>query len=172
MGRIVSLVVAVVLAAGCQKASDSAEAKRMPKPPPTAPLEPPASLDIPVDIDGKPGAHIDAARLRSIPPDFQDSDRRAWRFTTLLGPSATGPDQEVAAIGDDKVAVVFPRPSSPSDPQPVLMINRRGEVIATLVAPSAPFPAYHGEGGRLGRPGDPRPHVAPVARIRVTRKVP
>jgi hypothetical protein len=162
----------LLLAVGCQKASDTSDAKRRPNPPPTvAPVDPPAGLRIPVEIDGKPAAPIDAARLRALPPDFQDSERRAWRFVTLLGPTATAEDHEVAAVGEDNVAVLFPRPSSATDPQPVLMINRRGDVIATLLSPSAPFPAYHGEGGRLGRPGDPRPHVAPVARLRIrTRK--
>jgi hypothetical protein len=163
------LALGLVALVGCQKASDTSDAKRRPNPPPaTSTVDPPAGLSIPVDIDGKSIAPIDAARLRALPPDFQDSERRAWRFVTLLGPVATSADHEVAAIGDDNIAVVFPRPSSPGDLQPVLMINRRGDVIATLLSPSAPFPAYHGEGGRLGRPGDPRPHVAPVARLRVT----
>jgi hypothetical protein len=166
------LALALVLSFGCQKASDTTDAKRRPNPPPaTAAVDPPAGLNIPVEIDGTPAPPVDAKRLRALPPDFQDSERRAWRFGTLLGPTASQPDHEVAAIGDDNVAVVFPRPVTPTDPQPVLMINRRGEVIATMLAPSAPFPSYHGEGGRLGRPGDPRPHVAPVARLRVsTRK--
>jgi hypothetical protein len=36
-----------------------------------------------------------------------------------------------------------------------------------MVAPGDPFPAYHGQGRRLSRPGDPLPRVGGVTRIRV-----
>jgi hypothetical protein len=154
--------------AGCQKASDATDAKRMPKPPPVKPVEPLATFSIPIEKDGRPAGAIDSARLKAHPPDFQDRERQAWKLVTLLGADADRPDVEVAAVGEDNVAVVFPRPSGSADPQPVLMLNRRGEAIATLVSPTVPFPGYHGEGGRLARPGDPRPHVAPVVKLRLT----
>jgi hypothetical protein len=49
------------------------------------------------------------------------------------------------------------------------MLNRRGDLVATMLAPNAPFPPFHGAGGRLGRPGDTTPHVPGVVRIVVTR---
>jgi hypothetical protein len=55
----------------------------------------------------------------------------------------------------------------PDDFQPVLQVSRRGEVVATMVDPKAPFPEYHGRGGRLGRTGDPLPRVSGVTAIRV-----
>jgi hypothetical protein len=56
-----------------------------------------------------------------------------------------------------------------TDAQPALMLNRRGDLVATMLAPNAPFPPFHGAGGRLGRPGDTTPHVPGVVRIVVTR---
>jgi len=166
------LVAGLLLVAGCQKASDATAEKRMPKPPPVAsPVEPPATLRIAVEIDGREQPPLDAARLKSVPPDFSDAERRAWKLSTLLGAPAARPGVELAAIGADGVAVVFPPPSAPGDLEPSLMINRRGDIVATLLSPKAPFPPYHGEGGRLGRPGDPRPHVSPV-KLRVRTQPP
>jgi hypothetical protein len=50
----------------------------------------------------------------------------------------------------------------------VLFLTRRGEVIASTIDPKAPFPAYHGRGGRLHRAGDQLPHVGPVAKLAIT----
>lgn len=165
-------LVALMMVAGCQKASDATAEKRIPKPPPpppVAPVEPPATLRIAVEVDGKEQPAVDAAKLKATPPDFSDSERRAWKLSTLLGPPATQPNAELAAIGSDNVAVVFPPARTPGDPEPSLMINRRGEIVAMLLSPKAPFPAFHGEGGRLGRPGDPVPHVTPI-KLRVRTK--
>src|SRR5690348_14530431 len=88
MMRVVLL--ACVLAAagsGCQKASDATQAKRMPQPPPAPEIRVPDALRIEVVVGGKDTPAIDAARLRATPPDFADSERRAWRLTTLLGPT-------------------------------------------------------------------------------------
>src|SRR5512147_1861028 len=108
LGVMIRLCLSLLLIAGCQKASDATTEKRMPKPPPpppAAPVEPPATLKIAVEVDGKEQAPVDAARLKAVAPDFSDPERRAWKLSSLLGPSATLPGAEVAAIGSDGVAV-------------------------------------------------------------------
>jgi len=164
-----TLALALAGAAGCQKASESSEAKRMPKPPPsteTGDLGDKVRID--VEIDGKPGPAIDGPKLAATTPDFKDEEHRAWRMTTLLGPAADRDGVEIAATGDKDVTILLPRPRAKADPVPVLTVNRRGEVFATLLAPDDPFPQYHGRGCRLARPGDPLPRVAGVKKIKVS----
>ena len=60
-------------------------------------------------------------------------------------------------------------PANGESQVPVLMISRRGDVIAELVDPKEPFPEFHGQGGRLGRPPEPSPRVSSVERVRVFR---
>jgi hypothetical protein len=162
-----AVLVIVAMAMGCSKPSDATVARRMPQPPPPKSTEFAEGLRIPVDVDGHPAAPIDARVLSSTAPDFKDDEHRAWKLATLLGAAAQSGHAEIAAVGDDGVAVLFPSPASAGDPQPVLMANRRGELVATMLAPATPFPGYHREGGRLHRPGDPKPHVAPVTAIHV-----
>jgi hypothetical protein len=170
--HLVALVL-VLACAGCQKASDATQAKRMPQPPPPATSEValPDGLRIEVVVGGKPAAPIDAARLRAARPDFVDRERRAWRLASLLGADLVPGGTELVVSGAPQAALVLTQPASAADPQPVLMLNRRGELVATMVAPKAPFPAYHGEGGRLQRPGDTTPHLAGVVRIQVVHEL-
>jgi len=168
MMRVVLL--ACVLAAagsGCQKASDATQAKRMPQPPPAPEIRVPDALRIEVVVGGKDTPAIDAARLRATPPDFADSERRAWRLTTLLGPTV-GAGTELVITGAPSASLVLTQPATATEPQPALLLNRRGDLVATMVTPNAPFPPYHGAGGRLGRPGDTTPHLPGVARIVVS----
>ena len=52
----------------------------------------------------------------------------------------------------------------------VIMVSRRGDVIATMVDEKEPFPRFHGQGGRLGRPpGEPLPRVPKVQKLRIVR---
>ena len=161
------MVLAILATGGCQKGSDADATRQMPKlpPPPQAPL--PAALKISVEIDGKELAPIDAARLNATRPDFQDAERRAWRLTTLLGPSLTRPGAVAAVTGDKDMTVLLKQPTNPKDPLPVLAESRRGGVVAAMVTADDPFPPYHGQGRRLARPGDPVPRVGGVTRIRV-----
>jgi hypothetical protein len=62
------------------------------------------------------------------------------------------------------------RPATADEPQPVLFFTRRGEVVATQVRPEDPFPQFHGQGGRLRRPGDTTPRISPVVALRVHSK--
>jgi hypothetical protein len=166
MKRLGFALLLVLGAFGCRKASD-ADARQMPRlpPPPNVPLA--KTLRIEVEIDGQPAPAIDAARLASLRPDFEDAERRAWRMTTLVGPAAARPGAVVAVTGDRDVTVVLREPRAPGDPQPVLAESRRGGIVAAMVAPDNPFPAYHGQGRRLSRPGDPLPRMAGVTRLRV-----
>jgi hypothetical protein len=164
----IALAAALVALAACQKASESSEAKRMPKPPPSAETADSAKVHIDVEIDGKPAPAIDGARLAAATPDFKDEEHRAWKIATLVGPAADRDGMDIAATGDKDVTILLPRSKAKGDPVPVLTMNRRGEVFATLLAPDDPFPPYHGRGGRLARPGDPLPRVAGVKKLRVT----
>jgi hypothetical protein len=164
----VSFAFAVV---SCQKASDEGDTKRVPRPPPSAlPGEAasvPAQLRVEVVVDGSPAAVIDAARLEARPADFADAERRAWKLTPLLGDAAARPGAVMAVAAKDGPEVLLRSPATAEEPQPVLMVSRRGEVVATMLDPLAPFPEYHGRGGRLGRAGDPLPRVSGVTRVRV-----
>lgn len=166
---VLVLVAGLFAVGGCQKASDATQAKRMPQPPPPpAPeLHVPDGLHIDVVVGGKPAQAIDAARLRATPPDFADAERRAWKLTTLIG--AVAPGSEVVVSGAPAASLALKQPAASTDPQPVLLLNRRGDLVATMVTPNAPFPPYHGAGGRLGRPGDTTPHIPGVTRIVVGR---
>jgi hypothetical protein len=139
----IAAVGVLALASACSKPSETTDAKRSPKPPPPAASSEaiPASVHVDVEIDDAPVAAIDAARLAASKPDFVD--------------------------GDKGLSLDMPAPSGPKDPVPALSLNRRGEVVVGLVAPDAPFPGYHGRGGRLSRPGDPLPHLAAPTKLRV-----
>jgi hypothetical protein len=152
----------------CTKASESQDAKRMPKPPPVVSAEPVMPVHIEVEIDGKPAPPIDAARLAAVKPDFEDEDRRAWRIATLLGPPADRDGVSIAVTGEKGLALVAKPPRAATDPIPVLTTNRRGDPHFALVPANEPFPAYHGRGGRLARPGDPLPRISGVTRISVS----
>jgi hypothetical protein len=168
LGSIAVLGV-LALASACSKPSETTDAKRSPKPPPPAASSEaiPASVHLDVEIDGAPVAAIDAARLAASKPDFVDDDHRAWRIATLIGPAASRPGAVVAAVGDKGLSLDMPAPGGPKDPVPALSLNRRGDIVVGLVAPDAPFPDYHGRGGRLSRPGDPLPHLAAPTKLRV-----
>ena len=127
----------------------------------------PANLKILVEIDGKPAEPITATHLSAIDPDYTDKDRRAWRIGSVVG-AAFQRSNAVVEIGTSQGGTMLMRvPKSPNDLQPVLSLTRRGNLIAALVSPQDPFPSYHGRGGRLQRPGDPRPHVSAIEKLRI-----
>jgi hypothetical protein len=166
--REIVLLMLVVATAGCQRASEADSGKRVPKPPPpAASADALAQIRIDVEVEGKPAPPVDAALLGAKKPDFSDEDRRAWKLTTLLGSETDRDGVVFSAVGEKNVTITLPRPSKPTDPLPVLVVTRRGEPVVALVTPQEPFPPYHGQGGRLHRPGDPLPRVAGVTKIRV-----
>ncbi len=168
---LLSIVIAAqaVAVAGCK--SEPNEGKLMPKLPPHPDLDLPKDLRIAVEIDGQPGPAIDAARLAAVAPDFADAERRAWRFESLLGPAVAKEGTTVYAIGARDLSVEL-RPRTADGLVGVLMVSRRGDVIALMVEEKQPFPTFHGQGGRLGRPpgegdGEPLPRVSKVQKLRV-----
>lgn len=166
----VVLMLAFVTANGCTKASESSDAKRMPKPPPGPIADGAQEVRVAVDVDGVAQPAIDGAKLAATPPDFKDEEHRAWRIGTLLGAIAARPGTTITVTGPKEVAVTMKNPSAPNDPIPVFSVNRRGDVIAELVSPDQPFPAYHGQGGRLSRPGDPMPRIVGVTKIAIATR--
>jgi hypothetical protein len=146
------------------------EAKRMPKPPPPEDAGVGLAIAIAVSVDGKPAASIDSAKLDSVKPDFQDDERRAWRFSSLLGERWGQPAAMVKVTGEKGIVLELPRPATSTSPEPVLMVSRRGEVMAAMIEPDNPFPQYHGRGGRLGRRGDPLPRIAGVTAVELGEK--
>jgi len=160
--------VLVLLSAACSKPSESTDAKRSPRPPPSATVSIPATVHVDVEIDGAPAPAVDALRLGTVKPDYTNDEHRVWRIATLVGASAARPGSMVSAIGDNGVTLEMPVPSTPTDPIPTLSLNRRGDVVVGLVAPDDPFPDYHGRGGRLNRPADRLPRLYGPTRLRIT----
>jgi hypothetical protein len=150
----------------CDRTDSVAEGKRLPNPPPTGSAMAP-SLSVAVVLDGVPAPALDAARFDGAKADFTEGERHAFRMVTLLGPAVARPGTSFAITGDQGLVLTMTTPADPKAPEPVLVVSRRGEVIATLLDPSQPFPPYHGWGGRLGRPGDPLPRIGGVTRIEV-----
>jgi hypothetical protein len=165
---VLALALAAAFAsAACSKASETTDAKRSPKPPPSEALPVPAALHVDVEIDGAAAPAIDAARLQSTKPDFGDEEHRAWRVATLVGPAAARPHVVVSAVSDKGVALDMRPDATPGGATPVVSLNRRGELHVGLVTPDAPFPDFHGHGGRLNRPGDPLPRLAAPTKLRI-----
>jgi hypothetical protein len=153
-------------AAGCSRAEDETRGKRTPAAPPPVEVAIQSDLRIEVTVDGQPRPPLDAATLQARPPDFRDPDRRAWRLAGLL-PELDRPGASIEARGKAGVTVRLERPAKPGGLEPVLFLTRRGELVATMLDPAQPFPDYHGQGGRLRRPGDTMPHVSPVLALAV-----
>jgi hypothetical protein len=158
-------VASLLILAACSRAGEEENGKRAPIAPPPQVIEIPQALNIPVEVDGVAAAPITRATLDGVKPDFADAERRAWRLTRIV-PGFAG-DAVLEAVGRDGVAITMRRPASSDEPQPVLFFTRRGEVVATQVRPEDPFPQFHGQGGRLRRPGDTTPRISPVVALRV-----
>jgi hypothetical protein len=164
----IALLAALAVASGCGRAEDSSVAKRSPRPPAPPRVDIPADLRIPVTIDGAPSTAIDAALIEQLPPDFTDRERRAWRLRRLV-PALASPTSSVEAVSKAGVTVRYAA-SGEGGLEPVLLLTRRGDVVVAAMDPAKPFPDYHGQGGRLGRPGDPMPHIGRVTELRVVTR--
>ncbi|MBK9032493.1 MAG: hypothetical protein IPL61_14485 [Myxococcales bacterium] len=164
--RSLGPILALLLAAACSKAGEESRTKRSPTAPPPPTVEIPPQLSIAVTIDGTDAPALDAARLAAIPADFVDTERRAWRLTTLV-PAFDAPGRTIEAVGPSGMTLKLDRPTGATATAPVLFLTRRGDVVVTVLDPAQPFPDYHGQGGRLRRPGDTQPHLSPVSALRV-----
>ncbi len=164
------VVASLLILSACSRAGEEESGKRAPIAPPPQIIEIPEGLNIPVEVDGKAATPITRATLDGVKPDFADAERRAWRLARIV-PGFSG-DAVLEAVGRDGVAVTMRGPASTDEPQPVLFFTRRGEVVATQVRPEDPFPQFHGQGGRLRRPGDTTPRISPVVALRVHSQAP
>lgn len=164
-----ALLVGAVALAGCSRASDDGKARRAPNTPPPPTVVIPAGASFELTVDGVAAPAIDAARLGAVPAAFADDERRAWRLSELI-PAFDRVGAVVEARGVDGPALALDYPASPSAPVPVLVLTRRGEFVASVIDPAHPFPAYHGQGGQLGRSGDPMPRLAGVRRFQVVTR--
>ncbi|HEY1818211.1 MAG TPA: hypothetical protein VGG74_37970 [Kofleriaceae bacterium] len=164
-----SIALAVLLGlVACGKATD--DTKRMQESAPPNQVDPPADLSIAVAVDGSAAAPIVASTLRNTKPDFADSDRRAWKISTLVA-AASPTGTTIEATSPTGTSVKFVHPTS-DGLEPVLFLTRRGEVIVSAVDPRDPFPEFHGRGNRLHRAGDQTPHIAPVAKLAISHPTP
>ena len=169
---VLSLPLSLTLAlAGCSRDQPN-QGKRLPKlgvPPVTAD----SALNIAVVVAGQPKGPITAATLAATKPDWADGPRRAWRFETLLvavgalAPGGLGAGTQISVTGSHGVTVDFALVTPASPLVPVIVYSQRGEVVAQFVDPAEPFPAFHGEGGHLGRSPSPTPRVAGVSKLEV-----
>ena len=162
-------IAAALVLAACSKASNEAETRQWPEPPPGKEVAIPARLEIAVTVDGAAQPAITAESLRGVRPDYADDERKAWKIPSLV--REAGPPGVVEATSPAGVSVKFPHPTS-DGLEPVLFLTRRGEVIVAALDPKDPFPRYHGQGGRLHRAGDQMPRVGPVSRLDITRTRP
>ena len=157
----------LLLGLACSKAGEEQQGtKRAPIPPPVEQgTALPVGLSIPVEVDGAAAPPVTTATLSAQTPDFADDERRAWRLSAILPAYVAG--ATVEAVGRDGVSMAMPRPATLEEPQPVLFVTRRGDVVAMVVDPNDPFPDFHGQGGRLRRPGDLTTRVTPIVKLRV-----
>ncbi len=152
----------------CSKPGEDSDAKRRPIAEPAPGIKLPDTLEVPVEVTGKVVQTLTIADLKEHKPDFVDDERQAWRIDTLLSPETFPSGAIVEAVGADGVGISMRHPSNDKMPLPVLFLTRRGVVVAAALRAEDPFPDYHGQGGRLRRPGDPMPRLlSPLARLRV-----
>ena len=144
------LLVALAACGGEQKPEAAASAKAL-----AQVSQIPAGIRIEVEIDGEPAPPIDSALLRRVEPDFRSGARRSWKIERLVGPAAARPKHVLEVEDAEGVATAFP-PGARRMGEPVLSLDRRGELLVALRAREAAARAFHGRGGNRGRPGSPR----------------
>lgn len=165
----VSLLAFGAMSVGCSKPGEDSEAKRTPIPEPAPDVVVPTDWFVPVEVAGANVRNLDASALNASEADYSADDRKAWRLDKLLSDSEFPAGSLIEAIGSDGVGIAMRRPSGDDAPVPVIVLTRRGEVVAAAVKASDPFPDFHGQGGRLKRPGDPFPRlISPLAKLRIS----
>ena len=168
--KIEMLVVLVCVACGSGEPAN--EGKRMPAPPPVNKQGVPANVSIEVLVDGKRLTPITQATLLATPPDWSDTQRKAWKIARLVGAAETAETSFAITGTANNITVEFPAVSAANPLVPVLLLSQRGIIVAEFVDPKNPFPSFHGEGGRLGRSPESEPRVPGVTRIEVRKRTP
>ncbi len=156
-----SFLVGLGACGGEQKPEAGAPAKA-----PARASEIPAGIRIEVEIDGELAPPIDSALLRRVEPDFRSGARRSWKIERLVGPAAARPKNVLEVEDAEGVATVFP-PGARRMWEPVLSLNRRGDLLLALRAREDAARAFHGRGGNRGRPGSPRRQIRDVAKLKL-----
>lgn len=151
----------------CSRASDQNETKMLQDQVPPAKIEVPDGLTIAVAVDGSDRAPITTTTLRDTKPDFANEERRAWLIPALIGGAPAGAIVEASSPTGVSIKITHP---TTDGLEPVLILTRRGDVLVSALDPKDPFPRYHGQGGRLHRPGDGQPRLSPVARLAVSTR--
>ena len=151
----------VLLAAACGRATD--EGKHLQDEAPPRAVDVPSNLSIAVQVDGVARPPLTSELLKATKPDFADAERKAWRIAALV-PEAGQPTAVIEATS----AAVSVKYLHQDATEPVLYLTRRGDVEVASVDPKDPFPAFHGQGGRLHRPPEGLPRVAQVTKIVIT----
>ena len=141
------LLVALAACGGEQKPEAAASAKA-----PAQASEIPAGIQIEVEIDGEPASPIDSALLRRVEPDFRTGARRSWKIERLVGPAAARPKNVLEVENAEGVTTAFP-PGATRMWEPVLSLNRRGDLLVALRAREDPpeTPLRTGLGSRRTR---------------------
>lgn len=125
-------------------------------------------LHLPVEVNGTEVAPIEPALLRRVTPDYVQGERRAWRFSTLLGAQFGRQDAVLEIENASGLRTSFAPPTRQIEGRiAVLALNRKGNLVVAMVPPDDPFPPFHGRGGNRGRGGDPRA-IRDIKRIRLT----
>jgi hypothetical protein len=107
-------------------------------------------------IGGRDAGAIDAALLRSLPPDHADAERKAWRLARLFEDLFADPRAVLEAVSESGEVRRVSRPAAPDgDGVLVLGVNRRGGAFLDVLRGDDLAAAFHGRGGNRGRGGDP-----------------
>src|SRR5450432_1464078 len=116
------LVIVLVIASACSKASDSSEAKKLQSAPPPRDVEVPPGLSIAVEVDGNVKPPITADTLKTVKPDFSDDERKVWLIPSLVADATPG--SVIEATAPSGVSMKIAHPTS-DGLEPVLFLTRR-----------------------------------------------
>lgn len=163
-----ALLAGMFIISGCRSEKLN-EARQMPRLGPQPTVQLPAMLTVYVELDGVPLDPITHDGLAVIAPFYEKDGRRIWRLSQLVAATGDWSGRTVEAIDDKGVSIAIPFGIRPGDPEPMFVLNRRGDVLIALVDPADPSPDYHREGRRVERPGDPHPRMIGVRKIRISR---
>lgn len=126
----------------------------------------PEGVKVDVEIDGRESVPITSEGLRAVTPSYHDTDLRAWRLVAILPADAVKAGMQLDVEEQNGRRTIFAR-FGEKDGEPVLMVNRKGQVLIALIEPDNPFPAFHGRGGNRGQ-GARADRIRGVTKLRLT----